>query len=200
MLALFSGVIALACILASARRLRWALAPTSLDPETLASALRDASGPRRGQLLTALRDRLDLGWEHELAATMASGDVEGAVGEGLLELDWAVERWARVPRVCASISTSAGFLFACIAVLGTLAGPDEGVPVTASLLPALDALAVGIAGTAFCIAAHLRARRGAAAQRAAHERLVVLLEEEAMGRAVPLSAQAIHVPAGGEAS
>ena len=196
MLALLSAVVALGCILASARRLRWALAPTTLDPETLTSAMRDASGPEPALVLAALNSRPDLGWEHDLAATMASGDVEGAVGEGLLELDWAVERWARVPRVCASISTSAGFLFACIAVLGALAQPDEDAPLLSTLMPAFDALAVGIVGTAFCVAVHLRARRGAAVQRAAHERLVVLIEGVGVGQVAPAQTLAIRLPAG----
>jgi hypothetical protein len=44
------------------------------------------------------------------------------------------------------------------------------------LVSALDALAIGIAGTSFCIAVHLRARRVVRERLAATDRLVDRLE------------------------
>ncbi|MGH7298645.1 MAG: hypothetical protein ACRELB_27135 [Polyangiaceae bacterium] len=128
-------------------------------------------------MVAALVARDDLGWEHDLgeAAAEPGGDVRDArLGEQLLELDWAVQRWARVPRVCASIATSAGFLFASLALLQGLAVPagPGSVGVRQTLFDALDALALGLAGTAFCVAVHLRARRAAPARVAAAQRLV----------------------------
>lgn len=173
-LAILSCLVAAACVAASARRLAWALAPSSLDPDLLLRALRAKGGPTPGQVVRALRPRSDLGWASELAgASTADGEAEA-----LLDITWRVQRWARVPRVCASISTSAGFFFACLAVLGSLAAADGEAagPVSPSLLAALDALAIGMAGTSFCVAAHLRARRCVGVRLAAHERLLRALQ------------------------
>ena len=87
---------------------------------------------------------------------------DALVDEQLLELDWAARRWARVPRVCASIATSAGFLFGSLALLQGSSYRRTRAPRQRSgqrSIAALNALAVGIAGTAFCVAVHVRARR-----------------------------------------
>jgi hypothetical protein len=75
--------------------------------------------------------------------------------------------------VCASVATSAGFLFACLAVLQGFgdAEPDT----TSTLMAALDSLTVGVAGMSFCAAVHLRARRIVRERLAATERLIVRL-------------------------
>jgi hypothetical protein len=158
MFSLFAGLVALACALASACRLALAAAPTSLDPKLLVEAF-DQDATR----WTSLRDALiarGLPWESDLFAAFAresDAEREAGVSEQLLELDWRSQRLARVPRVCASVSTSAGFLFASVALMRALASPE---PDSASaLIAALDALTFGIAGTSFCVAVHFRARR-----------------------------------------
>jgi hypothetical protein len=182
-LALLSGLVATACIVASARRLAFALAPTSLDPDLLLRALRAMAGPTPASMVRALRSRSDLGWESDLPASLT----RDGEAESLLDLAWRVQRWSRVPRVCASISTSAGFFFACLGVLGGLAATEGEVatPVSPALLGALDALAIGMAGTSFCVAVHLRARRCAGVQMAVHERLLRALEEASAGHPAP---------------
>jgi hypothetical protein len=176
MLAVLSAIAAVGCILVSARRLRWAVAPTSLDPRLLCDALRTSPDSLRQSMVEALVARADLGWEHDLgvAITENAGEArEALVAEQTLELDWALQRWATVPRVCASIATSAGFMFASVALLQGLsvpADPESGA-VWATLMTALDALAVGIAGTAFCVAVHLRVRRRVAGRLAAAQKL-----------------------------
>jgi len=161
MYALLSAIVALSCAMAAARRLGWAEAPTALDPVALLGALRQAPAGS-----TALRDRLgmspDLEWERDLldAARAADDGVrDAAAEEQLLELRWRVVRWERVPRVCASIATSAGFLFATIVLLQGLATPAEPEGARTLLFAALTPFALGLAGTAFCVAVHLRVRR-----------------------------------------
>lgn len=120
-------------------------------------------------------------WERDLFQALSEGDPrsrDALVTEQLLELDWTAQRWARVPRVCASIATSAGFLFGCIALLQGLSLPSEEGSTPAlgvSLFAALNALTIGIAGTAFCVAVHLRARRVVRERHQATERLVARL-------------------------
>jgi len=171
--------VALACVLASARRLAWAVAPTSLD----ASLLLDAVG--EGKDWRTLKDAVaaepEATWERDLFQALGETDArsrDALVTEQLLELDWTAQRWARVPRVCASIATSAGFLFGCISLLQGLSLPSEEGSAPAlgvALFAALNALTIGIAGTAFCVAVHLRARRVVRERHQATERLVARL-------------------------
>jgi hypothetical protein len=192
MLALLSAVVALGCVLASARRLAWAVAPTALDAGLLWGALQGDGGKSRWEALRcAVISAPGRTWERDLFLALGDDDPrsrEAQVVEQLLELDWVALRWSRVPRVCASIATSAGFLFGAIALLRGMDVPrEDGVSPTdgAVLLSALDALAVGIAGTSFCVAAHLRARRAVRERLACDERLV--------GRLLALAAES-HEP------
>lgn len=180
MLALLSALVALTCVAASARRLAWAVAPTSLDAGVLLDAIRS---PQDGRTLRdAVAGEPEPSWERDVFHALAEADPrsrEALVAEQLLELDWRVQRWARVPRVCASIATSAGFLFGSIALLQGLALPAEegaGPAAGAALIGALNALAIGIAGTAFCVAVHLRTRRILRERVRASERLVTRLQ------------------------
>ena len=158
---LLSVLVASVCALASVRRLAWAVAPTSLDARLLANELRRQSQPVRSRFCAALVAR-DLPWESSLfeAFFLQKGSREARVNEQLLEFDWRADRWSRVPRVCARVATSAGFLFACLALVvgaGGGAGANIEDPM-AALRPALDSLAIGIAGTSACVAVHMRAR------------------------------------------
>jgi hypothetical protein len=157
---LLSVLVASVCALASVRRLAWAVAPTSLDARLLANELRRQSQPVRSRFCAALVAR-NLPWESSLfeAFFLQKGSREARVNEQLLEFDWRADRWSRVPRVCASIATSAGFLFACLALVGAGGGADANTEdPMAALRPALDSLAIGIAGTSACVAVHVRAR------------------------------------------
>ncbi len=178
MLALLSALVALGCIAAASRRLVWAVAPTSLDPAAVLSALKAAPPSGRRALCEAIAAREDLDWERDVVRASREADPaarDALLGEQVLELDWRVARWSRVPRVCASIATSAGFLFASVAMLrGLSLPPSDSDPdwLRSVLVSALDALAIGIAGTSFCVAVHLRARRATRERIAAAERLV----------------------------
>ena len=153
------------------------IAPTPLDPALLQRALVDASSVAR--LREALARRPDLAWERQLVeAALSSGDDaarEALLGEPLSELDFSLERWDRVPRVCASVASSVGFLCATFAVIEALAmpaDPEAGTVLGRVLAAALGAFAVGLVGTSFCAAVHLRTRGLAKARVAAADRLV----------------------------
>lgn len=183
MLTLLSAIVAIGCILVTARRLAWAVAPTALDAQVLTEQLRARGEGTAKALRDAARARPELGWDRDLFEALAAPDDarrDALVEEQLLELDWLVRRWSRVPRVCASIATSAGFFFASIALLRGLASEDANV--NASLLSALDALAVGIAATSFCAAVDLRTRRLPAQRLAAADKLIERVRSTAGSR------------------
>jgi hypothetical protein len=176
MLTLLSAVVALGCVLAAARRLVWAVAPTVLDPTAFLDAVGRSPGSWRG-LHERVGTQPDLQWERDLLAAWHEpvGALREAVAdEQLFELRWRVQRWERVPRVCASIATSGGFLFATIVLLQGLAAPVEpGAPISHTmLLGALTPFSLGLAGMAFCVAVHLRARRIVSMRLAAYDRLL----------------------------
>jgi hypothetical protein len=180
--------------LASTLRLVWAVAPTTFEPGLVLTALRgtalkgDSTEARR-RFSTAI-GATGCAWERDLFAAFEARDPaarDALVHEQLTEFDWRTQRWARVPRVCASIATSAGFLFASIGLLQGLASPtvDE-TPVAAqavqgTMVSAVNCLAIGIAGTSFCAAVHLRARGVLRDRMVAMDRLVEELRSTAAG-------------------
>jgi hypothetical protein len=179
LITLGAAFVALACMIAAGRRLAWAVAPTGLEPRSLSEALLGERGAlvyRNLRRELALDDRL--AWEHALFA--AFDEPEGPrrdalVNEQLLEFEGCSDRWVRVPRVCASIGSSAGLLFGSLALLQGLAIPDgEGgsEAMHAALSSALDGFSLGIVATSFCVAVHVRAARVARARRVAVDALV----------------------------
>jgi hypothetical protein len=123
-------------------------------------------------------------WERDLLQTLAAPPElrVALVNEQLTELDYRLQRWARVPRVCASISTSVGFMLATLVLRTALADAGD-VPIEVGELvirglvgDALTVGAMGIVGTAFCIGAQGEARRIARARGKGADRLVERLE------------------------
>ncbi len=182
LLELGAPIVALACVVASARRLAWAVAPIDLEPRAVLKAL---EGDRADEVRRSLRAVLGSGdrfaWERDLLAAFDEADErvrDALIGEQLLELEGRMARSARVPRVCASIATSAGLLFGSLALLEGLAVPQgEGASAAthAALSSALGAVALGIAATAFCVAVHVRAARVSRERRVAVDELVTRL-------------------------
>jgi hypothetical protein len=175
-----AAIVALACVIASARRLALAVAPIEIEPRLVRRAL---EGDRAGAVARALRAVLASGqrfsWERDLFAAFEEADERqrGAlVNEQLLELEGRLTRSARVPRVCASIATSAGLLFGSLALVQGLGDPAQGDVAHGALPSALGAVSLGIAATAFCVAVHVRATRLVAERRAAIDELVTRLE------------------------
>ena len=178
-------LVVLACAAASARRVWFAANATALHPDVVCTALSGATGPAAiDALRTLVANEPDADWERDLLATLsAPAEVRVAlVNEQLTELDYRIQRWARVPRVCASISTSVGFMLATLVLRTALADTGD-VPIEIGELvirglvgDALTVGAMGIVGTAFCIGAQSEARRIAKARAAGADRLVERLE------------------------
>jgi hypothetical protein len=174
-----AALVALICVVASGRRLAWAVAPAGLDSRLLSEAL---GGDGGAAMWRSLRRELarhgGFRWERELFAAFdePEGPARDAlVNEQLLEFEARAERWLRVPRVCASIGTSTGLLFGSIALLQGLAvpaGDAANEAVQAALASALGSVSLGIAATSFCVAAHVRAGRTARRARAGVDALV----------------------------
>lgn len=179
-------LVALACAAASARRVWFAANATALHPEDIHAALARARGP---EAITALRELVanepEADWERELldALTAPVAHRIALVNEQLTELDYRIQRWARVPRVCASIATSFGFMLATLVLRKGLADTgDVPIEVGEMVLKGLvaDALmvgAMGLIGTAFCIGAQREARRIAKGRSVGADKLVERLEE-----------------------
>jgi len=117
-------------------------------------------------------------WERELFAAFAEPEGptrDALVNEQLREFEGRMDRWVRVPRVCASIGTSGGLLFGSLALLQGLSAPaGEGgtEAMHAALSAALAGVSLGVAATSFCVAVHVRSARAAREGRAAVDALV----------------------------
>jgi len=169
-------------------RLFYAVVATPIDPSLLSTSLRAAKADLPRDSLNVLDGLLSsvpgADWERDVVRALAHpADPRSAlVGEAMTELDFRTRRWARVPRVCASLASSFGFLLATVALrvglsdlVGTL-DPSEVLSVNAAVLDAIDVAAVGLVGTAFCVAIQYRARAAVGVRLAGAERLVEVLE------------------------
>jgi hypothetical protein len=197
------------CVLASLARLFYVVVATPVDPSSLAARLRTAKADLPPDPLRALDHALDAipraDWERDLVrGLMQPAEPRAArVGEAMTELDFLLRRWARVPRVCASLASSFGFLLATVALrvgLSDLAGTldsDQVLSVNGAVLDAIDVAAVGLVGTAFCIAIQYRGRAAVGVRLAGAERLVEVLEgfEDAHGGALAATAARASVDA-----
>jgi len=184
------------CVAACTRRLYFATTPIAIHPAVWLAHVRRGEGERVARAASRMPAA---SWERELLAALAEPDEEartGRVNEQLSELDFLLARWARVPRVCASISSSAGFLFGSLAVRFGLVAL-ENVPAEAShdainavILQAVNVAVLGMAGASYAIAAQYAARKAARALSHDVELLVDALEslpEGNGGRGAPHS-------------
>jgi hypothetical protein len=169
--------VALACIAASTRRLWFVTHATAVHPEDLLAAGVDLLARLR-----AVSSRPEGVWERDLVAALDTKPVDARtalVNEQLMELDHRIGRWALVPRVCASIATATGIMCGTwILRKGALTAEiiDENL-VRRVLADAVAVACLGIAGTAFCITAHTRARRLTRERQAAFDKIIERLED-----------------------
>jgi hypothetical protein len=163
-------VIALACVVASAERLKRVTLATPIAPAPIVRALRGDAGRDRAEAVrAALKEEPEGTWERELAEAFDHrNDVRAAeVNELLSELDFRLQSWARVPRVCASIAASSGFLLASLALRNGLAvatdlpAQVQELAIGQAVRAAVDVAALGISGAIFCIALGRRATKAA---------------------------------------
>jgi hypothetical protein len=187
-------LVALACAAASARRVWFAANATALHPDDVVDALARAKGPSAIEGLRALvAKEPSADWERDLLEALGSPPEQrvALVNEQLTELDYRIERWARVPRVCASIATTFGFMLATLVLRhGLTADTRELSSDVAELIvkgligDALTVAAMGVVGTAFCLGAQAEAKRIAKGRMKGADRLVERLEgllEEGVG-------------------
>lgn len=178
-----SLIVTVTCGWASFRRLQFAISPVNLDPATLLRTFRKDGG--RDAVVRVLRSQHEDSWERmllEAVAAPAGTQRAVLVNEALTELDQRAQRWARVPRVCASIASTTAFMLASVAMrIGlTAAGaaPEEdlGTALNDTIIGAMNVAAIGIAGAVFCVAVQMRARKVVKAQLEATDKLVERLE------------------------
>jgi hypothetical protein len=179
-----AALMALACAAASARRMWFAANPTALHPEEVRALLRRGRAAL-SELSGAAEEEPGADWERELLRALSAPGPElraALVNEQLTELDHRLQRWSRVPRVCASIATSFAFLLATLVLRRGLADARELEGEVAELVTrgligeALTVAALGMVGTAFCIGAHVHARRLAKERIVAADKMVEALE------------------------
>lgn len=168
----------LACIVASAKRLQTVIAPIGLSLDELSAhadsirkeSLEPASGMatehgarafhRMRQLLTGLRSD---SWEHELGCALALPPSErrARIGELVTDFEHIAGRGMRVPRVCASLSTTSAFLLSTLMLrrgLSSIGGADD-IAVMPLVEEAVAVIALGIMGAVFCAVIHAEASK-----------------------------------------
>jgi hypothetical protein len=182
-------LVALLCVAASARRMWFAACPTALHPDDVIATLAGAPGAAGiARLRNAVVREPAADWERDLLEALAVGSADARaalVNEQLTELDLRMQRWVRVPRVCASIATSAAIMLGTLVLRNGLAATaateqelTEGF-VRHVLDDAISVASFGIVGTAFCIAAHAQAQKMTRARLAAADRMIEKLEATA---------------------
>lgn len=184
-LLVLAALVTASCIAACTRRLYFATHAVAIHPAVWLARVRRGEG----DVVARAAERIPAAsWERDLLAALAEPDETvraGRVNEQLSELDFLLGRWARVPRVCASIASSAGFLFGSLAVrfgLVALQNVSEEAShdaINAVILQAVNVAVLGMAGASFAIAVQYRARKAALAYAQAADALVDALEKSA---------------------
>jgi hypothetical protein len=184
-LVVLAAVVALGCALASSRRLYFASNALVLHPAVWLSAIERGEGDR-AERAAKKNPRAD--WERDVIDASRDADENSRtarINELLIDLDFRIGRWERVPRVCASIASSAGFLFGSLTLrFGLVASSAltedlRSDAINAVVLQAVNVAALGVAGAAFAIAAQVHARRVAKAFHRDVDALVATLEKAA---------------------
>lgn len=172
---LLGFLLCLTCVAASLLRLRAVLRPSALDLGVIAERTTTADFAER--LRRALRACPDATWEAGLAQALAySGLARTALlNEALVELSFRIDRFARVPRVCANVAMSSSWLFASLSLRTTLLAPTP-VAWPEAALAVVDLVATGVAASVLCLAIGGEARRLSRSQKGAADRLIDAIE------------------------
>ncbi len=198
MILLLSLAFSTVCVAASLRRLGLVAELTPLLHEELTAALgTNVTAERRNALASALAEDDHASWERAVVeASRLDLDARAALlGEASTELDHGARSWARVPRASASLASSFGFLLATLSLraglsgLGEAAGDSTMSAVNAAVLDALDAVAIGLAASACCVAVQTRAATLLRLRVANAVRFVDRLDESPPGGATAFAPQ-----------
>lgn len=180
-LTICAALVAAGCAAACTRRLYLATNPIAFHPAVWLDRIKSGQGDAVARAIEADPHAT---WERDLMDAVAEqpGEVRTIrINEQLSELDFRLTRWDRVPRVCASVASSAGFLFGSLVLLLGLAavGSDDAQsdPINDVVLQAINVAALGVAGATFAIAAQYRARKAAKAFQRDADALVEALEQ-----------------------
>ncbi len=186
-LTIVAALIALGCAAACTRRLYYATNPIAFHPSIWLARIKAGEGDAAA---IAVRRTPEAVWERELLDAVGETNPDlraGRVHEQLTELDFMLGRWARVPRVCASVASSAGFLCGSLVLRYGLVAASNSVEelrreeINACVMAAVNVAALGVAGTVFSIASQARARTASKAFQRAADALVQTLEEVPRG-------------------
>jgi hypothetical protein len=188
---LIAALVALVCALAiaaSVRRLLLVFSVPFTDPEVLLRALRELHESAGARDLDASQ-REDQRREVRTWIEVPPSSFEGAVlaldplrapGElalMLLEIEHELGRWARVPRVAASIASSVGFLGGAASLRRGLLEVD--VPdFDAAILRGVGVVGMGLATAITCALLHRNARHEARRRLRAADALVATLTRD----------------------
>jgi hypothetical protein len=182
--------VSLTCVLYSLRALRSTIDATATSPARLARTLKVAEATSRAHA----RDRVTklLAW-----AKRANADLEADLFEAMLEhkgeaqvalvntvlgeVDHRVHAGARIPRVCARVSSTVGLLCGAMAlrrglVEGSLDVPPLELLVQGPIADMLAAVLMGIAGAIWCGTAARALKKAADERLAGEDTLVERLE------------------------
>ena len=186
MIAAVALLVALGCAAASAARLWFAAHPTALHPELFLREVEASPGwPKLDAIERAIANEPSADWERDLFAALRERSPEARsalVNEQLTELDYRIQRWSRVPRVCASLSTSGTLMLATLVLRRGVADAGEipsdiGELVTHGFIgDAITVACLGFVATGFAIAAQGHAKRIARKRMEAADKLIGRLE------------------------
>ncbi len=188
---LFAALVSTICVLASLRALRSTLFATSINPARIAQSLRVGDDSH----LATKASRL-LAWAQRTpAAEMERDLLESALthrGQGrialinavLSEVDFRVASQARIPRVCARVSSTVGLLSGANAlrrglVLGSLDLPPVDLIMHGPIADMLGAVLMGIAGATWCASIAKAMKKASTDTLAGEDALVDKLERVA---------------------
>lgn len=166
------------------RRLWFVTHPTAFEPDDLVAWF-ERPGASLAKLEALVATIPEADWERDLVGALREPRPEARtafVNEQLSELDHRMQRWLRVPRVCASIASSLGIMLGTLVLRRGLAEApdltgDLGTLFVRDIVgDAISVASFGIVATAFCIGAHAQAARLSRQRLAAADRLIDALE------------------------
>jgi len=159
---LFAALISTICVVASLRALRKTMNATAINSARVAQSFRQGDLARiatKAARLFAWAERTpEAEMERELLDAVQNHEGQGRVAlinAVLSEVDFRVQSQARIPRVCARVSSTVGLLCGANAlrhglVMGSLDGPPSELIMHGPIADMLSAVLMGIAGATWC--------------------------------------------------
>ena len=159
---LFAALVSTICVVASLRALRQTMNATAINSARIAQSFRQgdlARVAKKAARLFAWAERTpEAEMERELLDAVQNHEWQGRIAlinAVLSEVDFRVQSQARIPRVCARVSSTVGLLCGANAlrhglVMGSLDGPPSELIMHGPIADMLSAVLMGIAGATWC--------------------------------------------------